>query len=68
MSRTKADQKLLGTIPPCLCVELTHHITVSGAMKKDSLEAGLGWMGEVVEANDGSSIRVDMAKGDVRAI
>lgn len=40
------------------------HITVSGAMKRDTLEAGLAWMDEVVEANDNFSIRVDMAKDD----
>lgn len=40
------------------------HITVSGAMGKDSLEAGLEWIDQLVEANDNFSIRVDMAKDD----
>ncbi|WP_034389033.1 SpoIIAA family protein [Hellea balneolensis] len=40
------------------------HITVKGAMAKDSLEAGLEWIDQVVEANDNFSIRVDMAKDD----
>jgi len=40
------------------------HITVSGAMAKDSLEAGLEWIDKVVEANDNFSIRVDMASDD----
>ena len=40
------------------------HITVSGAMAKDSLDAGLAWMDELVEANDNFSIRVDMASRD----
>jgi len=40
------------------------HIAVTGAMAKDTLEAGLEWIDEVVEANDNFSIRVDMAKDD----
>ena len=40
------------------------HITVSGAVARETLEAGLNWMDEVVEANDNFAVRVDMAKDD----
>jgi len=40
------------------------HIAVTGAIAKDTLEAGLEWIDGVVEANDNFSVRVDMAKDD----